>query len=132
MGEETKYKIEKYIDYELIDGEIKEVIKERKVPYTDFIFEIQPQTFECQDGELDKYLEHITKTYGKYGEVTVEHKEDPSKEPTETDKLIMAVDALAKSLTLEKLNIIRLKSDLSGVGEETVKIKLENIQGGNV
>ncbi|EJE7236252.1 hypothetical protein FC820_10480 [Clostridium sporogenes] len=81
VGEETKYKIEKYIDYELIDGEIKEVIKERKVPYTEYQFEIQPQTFECEDEELDQYLEHITKTYGQYGEVTVEHKEVPPKEP---------------------------------------------------
>ncbi|HDK7176492.1 TPA: hypothetical protein PTV31_003104 [Clostridium botulinum] len=81
VGEETKYKIEKYIDYEFIDGEIKEVIKERKVPYTEYQFEIQPQELTCENEELDFYLEQINTTYSKYGEVTYEDKPEEPKPP---------------------------------------------------
>lgn len=125
VGEETKYNIETYTDYVYKDGELIEVQKERKIPYTEYKYEIKPKVYDATDEDFEYWLDVITKTYGKYGDITHEHIQD---EPTESEKILQALDHLAREMTLSKLNNIRLKSDLSGVGEETVKIKLNDIE----
>ncbi|EPY2274516.1 hypothetical protein ACXAUS_003415 [Clostridium sporogenes] len=100
VGEETKYKIETYTDYEYKDGELVQVEKEIKVPYTEYQFEVQPQELECKDEELYGYLEHIKKTYGKYGEVTYEDIEEPPKEPDLKEQIEQQSKAIAEMMNL--------------------------------
>lgn len=75
-------KIIKYFNKELTDYNVKkETVKinnedtieiEKKEP----VYEIKPLKYETSDKEFDKWLNIIKKTYGKYGEVTFEEKED--------------------------------------------------------